>query len=1069
MQLADKIRELPVTEEFFFFFDKEGMMLKNLHSLGLVWLLSELVRRRRGEKPLLLLTPSPQENRELEELLKGTVHPIASYATVMIPELRKEILPQILTSQMRAQSILKNSKGLVLASVADLVLPGFTVEEGTRLVPNLALSPQTLVDTLIELGYSRVDNAVQPLDLAWRGDTLELFEPHRSLPLKIEFFGDKIERLGFFDPLTKAWQKEVKEIQLAFWQKNRTLTSFLERLPIKPYLFLLSPEESFEIAKKILLTEESLQRELAALNRLIESLKPVEIESLATTGALNFGFQPAPIFAENWPKLVRFLAEHGDYEILLASRHNPKLLEKFIQEAGLSHVSGGESAQLPVLKVLAPLFKRGFLHRELKTTLLTDHELFRQEPSPTKSTSLKTQKLLLAELRVGDYVVHSEHGVGILKAFQKMTVDKITRDYLVVEYAQNDVLYVPVEQIDKITKFIREGGEIKLNRLSNDAWKKSIAGAKKDTLEFAKELLKLYAKRSLAAGVVYPQDDFWEEIVGNTFAYEETPDQARAIEEVYRDLESGQVMDRLLVADVGFGKTEVALRAASKVISAGYQVALLAPTTILVEQHLKTFKNRLEPLKIRLAALSRFQSKTEQKELLAQLKAHQLDLIIGTHRLLSKDVGFAKLGLLIIDEEQRFGVRQKERLKEMRSSVNVLSMTATPIPRTLNLALSGIRDITVIETPPLGRVPIETSVLPLDWQRVKKAIREEVERGGQVYFVHNRVHTIPTVQHRLETLLPEVRFIAAHGQMPEKELAGIMEKFYAGEFDVLVASTIIENGLDNPRVNTLIIDDASRFGLSQLHQLRGRIGRSHIQAKAYFFYHRGSLTPKMIARLKTIAEETTLGSGMNIALKDMKIRGTGGILSTRQHGHIQAVGLPMYLKLLAAAIEEIKTGTRRVVETVTLDLPVSAFIPVTYIDQESSRIKLYQRLALAGDEKELFQIWVEMEKDYGPPPTEIKNLLEIIKLKIRALKSQMIKSIRAVKPVAGSEKREVRGGTKDHIVTFELIHKPQINKQILPAEGKIEGDKLCLTIDFGNLEKAFRELNQAVGAIAKRE
>jgi transcription-repair coupling factor (superfamily II helicase) len=1056
--MPDPVQKIEAAPEFRKILEKAGqqaLKTKNLHPWGLIALLQIL--HEKGERPILVLAPGFREGGQINDWLKDKIQPIVLYSTIAVPELKRAILPQVLTSQIKAQSILRNKSGIVIASVVDLVSAGFAIEPGPILRIGETISPKDLLDILIELGYERQENAVAPLDLAWRGDTLEIFEPHRQLPLRIEFFGNKIERLNFFDPINKTMQESLKEYQITFWRKDITLAQVLEEQKNPPLVVFFEPERSYEVAKGILLTEENIQRELARASRLVELLKPIEVGGLQTKEALDFHFKPAPIFSENWQKLVSFLKERHNYRILVSSRHNPKILEKFIQEEHLA------SENLPALEIIPQQFNSGFVNEKIKTILLTDQELFRQEETTAKTASAKTQKILLAELKIGDYVVHSEHGIGLLKSFQQITIDGIVRDYLVIEYAQGDMLYVPIEQIDKVTKFIHEGGQVKLNRLSGEVWKKAVAKVKRDTLEFAKELLKLYAKRSMASSTTYSPDDFWAEALSSTFAYEETPDQEKAIEEISRDLGGEKPMDRLLVADVGFGKTEVAIRAAMKVVSSGYQVAVLAPTTVLVEQHYKTFKSRLDPFGAKIATLSRFQTKAEQKKVIAQLKTHQLDIVIGTHRLLSRDVGFAKLGLLIIDEEQRFGVKQKEKLKEVRSQVDVLSMTATPIPRTLNLALSGIRDITVIETPPRGRIPIETNVEPTDLHKMKQAIEDEVARGGQVYFVHNRVRTIPTIKAKLERLMPEIRFVSAHGQMHERELASIMDKFYAGEYDVLVASTIIENGLDNPKVNTLIVDDANNFGLSQLHQLRGRIGRGNIQAKAYLFYKKGSLTPVMIARLKTIAEETELGSGMNIAMKDMKIRGSGGILSTRQHGHIQAIGLPMYLKLLQSAIEEIRTGTKRLVDTVTIDLPVSAYIPTTYIEQESLRIKSYQKLSLMTDSKELFPYLTELEEQFGMPPREVRNLIEIIKLKIKALRTGVIKSIRAVK--ATEAEGGVPGRSGEYMVTFELVNSPKIETKKLPEKSKLEEGKVRLLIDFSNTEESFKNIAAVMAAI----
>ncbi|HAR55124.1 TPA: transcription-repair coupling factor, partial [Patescibacteria group bacterium] len=487
----------------------------------------------------------------------------------------------------------------------------------------------------------------------------------------------------------------------------------------------------------------------------------------------------------------------------------------------------------------------GFSSAMMKLVLLTDKEIFApliEKSVASKPTPKKRQLAFLAQIEKGDYIVHTDYGIGKLTDITTMTVNGVAREYLIIKYAGADKIYVPVDQIDKISKYIAPAGEKPvLSKLNSQSWKRLVSQIKKESQEFAKELLDLYAKRALKEGIAFDSPEFWEKALADSFAYQETPDQEQVIQEIISDMEQPKPMDRLLVADVGFGKTEVAIRAAFKAVTSGFQVAVLAPTTILVEQHLKTFTDRLSPFGVNVAALSRFRSTTEQKRVLAGLRAREIDVVVGTHRLLSKDVKFANLGLVVIDEEQRFGVRHKEKLKMLRAEVDVLSLTATPIPRTLNLALSGIRDISTIETPPLHRLPIQTTVAPFDMDAVRDALLNEIKRGGQVYFVHNRVATIASMTNKLKEVLPEVRFVYAHGQMPERLLAKIMEDFRNNQYDCLVASTIIENGLDNPNVNTLIVDNSSHFGLSQLHQLRGRIGRGKVQAYAYFYYNPGKL------------------------------------------------------------------------------------------------------------------------------------------------------------------------------------------------------------------------------------
>lgn len=613
----------------------------------------------------------------------------------------------------------------------------------------------------------------------------------------------------------------------------------------------------------------------------------------------------------------------------------------------------------------------------------------------------------ISDLQPGDFVVHIEHGIGKFVGLQRKTVGEIEREYMVLQYAEGDTLFVPTDQVDRINRYIGSGDhEPGLHRLGTGDWHRTKERVRKAAREIARDLLELYAKRELQPGNPYPADTEWQTELEAAFPYIETPDQARAIAEVKDDMVEPKPMDRLLCGDVGYGKTEVALRAAFKAANAGRQVAVLVPTTILAQQHYNTFRERMAPFPVRVEMLSRFRSKKEQEEIIEGLATGQVDICIGTHRLIQKDVVFKNLGLLIIDEEQRFGVQHKERLKQMRQEVDVLTMTATPIPRTLHMALVGLRDISTIDTPPEERLPIRTYVTGYDDMLVREVILRELDRDGQIFFVHNRVQNIYTIANKLAQLVPEASFVVGHGQMDEDDLEKVMVDFSAGKYDVLICSTIIESGLDIPNVNTIIVNNADRFGLAQLYQLRGRVGRGANRAYAYFLYPREKqLTEIAEKRLRTIFEATELGAGFRIAMKDLEMRGAGNLLGAEQSGQIAAVGFDLYTRLLAEEVRRLQAqlaavkATEQVAEpqpaiepveplpSVTIDLPLTAHLPASYISDPAQRLNIYQRLANATTSETVGQITLEMQDRFGKLPKPALDLIYILQLKVLAARS----------------------------------------------------------------------------------
>ncbi|MBE9501116.1 MAG: transcription-repair coupling factor, partial [Chloroflexi bacterium] len=633
-------------------------------------------------------------------------------------------------------------------------------------------------------------------------------------------------------------------------------------------------------------------------------------------------------------------------------------------------------------------------------TLFTDAELFgfTKKRRRVRRRPIR-QAGFLSELAVGDYVVHIEHGIARFAGTTMMSLEEAEREYLILEYAAADRLYVPADQVDRVGRYIGTGAQPPaLSRLGTQEWTRAKQRVRRAAGELAKELIDLYAAREVVPGFAFAADTTWQEDLEASFAYLETSDQVQAVVEIKEDMERAKPMDRLVCGDVGYGKTEVALRAAFKAVMDGAQVAVLVPTTVLAQQHFATFKERLSAFPLNVEVLSRFRSEKEQQETIDGLKKGTIDICIGTHRLLQKDVAFKNLGLVIIDEEQRFGVGHKEHLKQMRKEIDVLTLTATPIPRTLHMSLSGVRDMSTMETPPEERLPIKTYVAEYDEGLIRKAVLRELDRNGQVFFVHNRVHSIRRIASHLAELVPEAEIAIAHGQMPEEQLEHVMLDFSQGKIDVLACTTIIESGLDIPNVNTIIINDADRLGLAQLYQLRGRVGRGTNRAYAYFLYTKGKLlTPQAQRRLKTIFQATELGAGFRIAMRDLEIRGAGNILGAAQSGHIGAVGFDLYCRMLSEAVEQLKAGGRpkeraSPPQPPTIDLPLSASIPDDYVSDLDTRLIVYQRLAKLGSTRHVDDMAEELGDRFGTVPPQVKNLLYAVKVKILALEAG-VKSI----------------------------------------------------------------------------
>ena len=713
----------------------------------------------------------------------------------------------------------------------------------------------------------------------------------------------------------------------------------------------------------------------------------------------SFQFQSIPSFYGKLDLLAEEITrlKRKNYRIVLLSgtKERAEHLIKNLRDRDIQAVLYEEIKEEPLkpgnVVVVPASLEHGFDNLAVRLAIISDSEIYGKSTKRQGRTKVKTKGQRLTDFRdlnVGDYVVHITHGIGKYLGIESLEVAGHIKDYFALMYAGGDKLYVPTNQVELIQKYVgNDDTPPKLNKLGGSEWNKIKKKAKDSIKQMAEELINLYAARESVEGFAFSPDSPWQKEFQDMFPYEETPDQLAAIEEVKRDMESSKPMDRLLCGDVGYGKTEVAMRAAFKAVMDSKQVAVLVPTTILAEQHYHTFSERFKPFPVKIESISRFKSPTEQKQILRKLKTGEIDIIIGTHRLLQKDVKFKDLGLLIIDEEQRFGVSHKERIKQLKKNIDVLTLTATPIPRTLHMAMSGLRDMSIIETPPEDRFPIQTYVVEYNESLIRDAIMRELSRGGQVYYVYNRVQSIHEEAQKLKQLVPEARIAVAHGQMNEDELEEIMLGFYDHDYDVLVCTTIIESGLDIPNANTLIVTSADRLGLSQLYQLRGRVGRSNRQAFAYLTYKKDKvLSEAAEKRLSAIREFTEFGSGFKIALKDLEIRGAGNILGAEQHGHMMAIGYDLYTKLLAAAIKELKGEKEEEEIRPTLEFDVNAYISDEYITNASVKMEIYRKMATAETLGEIDDLEEEIEDRFGDIPEATRNLIIISKLRVLATK-----------------------------------------------------------------------------------
>ncbi|MDR2007008.1 MAG: transcription-repair coupling factor, partial [Acidaminococcales bacterium] len=853
-------------------------------------------------------------------------------------------------------------------------------------------------------GYERSALVDAPGQFSVRGGIIDIFPPTHPLPLRIEWLGDEIESVRSFSVETQRSLENLKETVIPALTRPADLpltASLLDYLPdtalfiideparLKERLDLQPDNDSHSFARTF--SWQQLVNIIDAFPGFI-SLCALPSETFPTARPVRANIRAIPPYHRQWgilsEDLKKHLAQNVQPIVSMGSADKAAGIAKTLSDLGIPSVFWPDGEPRPKNKVLVITggLAAGMEFAGENWLLITEQDLFGVMKQRRLAKKAPGQAIrYFSEIKAGDYVVHSVHGIGRYAGSESLTAGGATRDYLLIRYAGDDKLYVPIDQVQTLQKYIgAEGQAPRLSRMGGADWSRVRGRARAAVTEMAAELLRLQAERKLLPGHAFSPDTVWQKEFEEAFPYEETPDQLRAIEEIKRDMEQPYPMDRILCGDVGYGKTEVALRAAFKAAMDSKQVAILVPTTVLAQQHLLTFSERMRPFGINTEMISRFRSPKEQRAVLAAAARGEVDIVIGTHRLLQNDINFKNLGLLVVDEEQRFGVGQKEKIKRWSKSIDVLSMSATPIPRTLHMGLVSARDMSIIETAPEDRLPVESYVSEYSDELVRQAILREIRRGGYVYYVYNRVADIERVAENLRKLVPGISIKTAHGQMPEDLLEAVMLEFYQGGFDVLLCTSIIENGLDIPLANTIIVHGAENFGLSQLYQMRGRVGRSSRLAYAWFFYPPDRILSEIAEkRLQAIRDFSDLGAGLRIAMRDLEIRGAGNILGPQQHGHIISVGFETYCRLLEESINELSQAPAPVEAAAdpSLDLAVDAYLPDDYIDDPGHKLDVYQRLPSVNERCDFLELFSEMTDRFGEPPPPAQNLLRLALLR----------------------------------------------------------------------------------------
>jgi len=883
--------------------------------------------------------------------------------------------------RLRAARALRSGK-VAVAGVEALLsgIPGGPPEGWPlSITTGMELDLERITNMLVEGGYEREYTVEGWGRFAVRGGILDIFPSTADRPVRVEMSGDRVESLREFNVVTQRSSDRVEGVEIFPASEEddgvspRGALAGVRVLAVNP-----GPVEAKAVE---FCREAEIELPGGSLLGGWRDLVPVETLGGSEGDGVEFPGTPVRQFhgdlgaaVREWKKLQ---SDDNDVFLLLGGKGQVERARELWEEE-----ARGRTAPRMGVGTL----RRGFSVPPLRLALFTSFDILGtregRRRAPRVSSGMPVTSY--AELEIDGYAVHVDQGIGVYRGLVSREVLGVKREYLLMEYAGGDRLYVPTTHLSKVQRYVGAENPT-VHRLRGREWFRSRKKARRSAERMARELLELYFERKTGGGFAFSPDTPWQRELEDSFGYEDTPDQRRAVEEVKADMETSVAMDRLICGDVGYGKTEIAVRAAMKAVMDSKQAAVLVPTTVLASQHLETFKGRLAPFPVRVEVLSRFLSRAEQEEVALGLRSGGVDVVIGTHRLLQDDIGFKDLGLLVVDEEQKFGVAHKERLRRLKRDVDTLTLTATPIPRTLQMSLSGVRDVSIIDTPPEDRHPVSTYIGEFDMELVRRAINYEVARGGQVFYVHNRIESIKRVAESLRRALPDVSIAVAHGRMDEDALERVMLEFADRLHSVLVCTTIIESGLDLPNVNTLIVDRADRLGLAQLYQIRGRVGRAGRRAYAYLFYpHRAALTDTAVSRLAAVSEMTPLGSGMRVAMRDLEIRGAGSLLGAEQSGHIEAVGFELYCELLREAVDILKGEARAPKREAVIELPVDAYIPEEYISDQEARVEVYRRLVTAGRTAATSELLSELEDRFGEPPPQVLQLVKVESLKYRA-------------------------------------------------------------------------------------
>jgi transcription-repair coupling factor (superfamily II helicase) len=1022
--LFTKLNTLPHFGELVKLLEKESLYLKNVHGSLRALIAGYICKNLKI--PLLYIANSLESAEKIHDDLEfiqpfsGNIRAAFLPGLFIEPYDKSEPRPELVSMRLEAmQTFLEFDNWIAVCSYESLMEklphPETFVDKQIYLKTGMSTAFDVLTEHLQNAGFERVDIVEQVGEFSVRGGIIDIFAWNNEEPFRLEYFGNEIESIRTFDVITQRTTRKINEITILPHLTEHKADIFLhDMLPANTILFFEDSDLCFQKVKSFYKQAVNKFEENADLKRLFEipqkqyiqpeiltekfkSFKQINTNLIKSDSVktIDFNCTPHPDFNGSVKLFMEYLnkktvKDKGRQFIIQAhSEDQAERLKEIIEEEDIPVNAGFKVGT----------FHGGFIIESMKLEILTDHEIFNRFKRHKVYKSYKSGAYLrqLGGLSIYDYVVHIDYGIGQYMGLDVINYGSLKKECLKITYQDGDNLFVTVDRLNRVQKFsTEEGGIPKLSKLGSGEWERTKEKTKESLKKVAAELIRIYAGRKAQQGFGFAEDTHWQNELEASFEFEETEDQIKSIRAVKKDMERAEPMDRLLCGDVGFGKTEVALRAAFKCVMSGKQVAILVPTTILAFQHFETFKNRLKEFPVKIEMLNRFRSAKEQKAILQKLTNGIIDIVIGTHRLLSEDVHFKDLGLLVIDEEQRFGVKHKEKLKEYRLSVDILSMTATPIPRTLHMALMGARDFSQIETPPHNRLPVHTEIIQWNDAKLHQIIKKEIQRGGQVYFVHNRVESIMAIKETLSEIVPDARIVISHGQLPEKQLEKVMLDFMHHRYDILVASMIIENGLDIPNVNTIIINRADKFGLSQLYQLRGRVGRSSRQAYAYLLVPPlENLTELSRKRLRTIQDFTELGSGYKVALRDLEIRGAGNLLGKQQSGFVQTVGFDLYCKILDEAVAEFRKGTGTIDEDIMdrrqkvftdpkLDMDFDLLIPESYIKNEMERVSIYHRLVNFRETSMVDQMRLELKDRFGPLPSEVEMFLEAVNLKVAA-------------------------------------------------------------------------------------